>query len=47
LRDQAKKLFSEANIGPEKSAQMANELMYIIAKHWDGQSLYVVKADGF
>ncbi|ENV08311.1 hypothetical protein F966_02985 [Acinetobacter higginsii] len=47
LRDQAKKLFGEANIDPEKSAQIANELMYIIAKHWGGQSLYVVKADGF
>ncbi len=47
LRDQAKKLFDEANIDPEKSAQIANELMYIIAKHWGGQSLYVVKSVGF
>ena len=47
LRDQAKKLFNEANIDSEKSAQIANELMYIIAKHWGGQSLYIVKVDCF
>ena len=30
-----------------KASQIANELMYIIAKHWGGQSLYIVKVDCF
>ena len=34
LRDQSVALFKEANIDAEKASQIANELMYIIAKHW-------------
>lgn len=47
LRDQAASLFKEANIDSEKASQIANELMYIIARHWGGQSLYIVKVDCF
>ncbi len=47
LRDQSVALFKEANIDAEKASQIANELMYIIAKHWGGQSLYIVKVDCF
>ncbi|MBP8005382.1 MAG: hypothetical protein KAZ18_00545 [Acinetobacter sp.] len=47
LRDQATLLFKEANINADKAEQIANELMYIIAKHWGGQSLYIVKVDCF
>ena len=47
LRDQAIILFKDANIDAEKASQIANELMYIISKHWGGQSLYIVKIDGF
>jgi hypothetical protein len=34
LRDQAGILLKDANIDAEKASQIANELMYIIAKHW-------------
>ena len=47
LRDQATLLFQDANIDPQKASQIANELMYITAKHWGGQSLYIVKVDCF
>ncbi|EFF84501.1 Mor transcription activator family protein [Acinetobacter haemolyticus] len=47
LRDQAIILFKDANIDADKSSQIANELIYLVAQHWGGQLLYIVKADRF
>jgi len=47
LRDLSCRLLQDVHLDDSTAQQVSNELMYQLAQHWGGQSVYIIKDDTF